>query len=379
VDYGRILRQAWKGVWRYRALWVFGVLLALTTGSWSAAPMGNMDPDWWDHWQGRSIGITAMPGETFREAFQRTMRVEVDRANRELDRFFAQELHINVKSNVVVITAVLLGIALIVAVLSKVARYVSEVALIRMVHESEATGERHSVWRGFRLGWSRSAWRVFLVDVLLGLLAVVAGLVLFGLILGPLPLWVNGSEILIFAFALITAGLLLVAVVTMIVLVTVLAVVKRLAWRACAVEGLGVMASIRRGWAVTRRQLKHAGLIWLITLAVRWAWRFAMVPVALLLLMGVGVVAGGLPAVLVGAIAGRGMTGDAPVFIAVAVGIAILLLVMAVPLIWLRGLCEVFLSSIWTLTYQELRPAGAPQPKQVPEPRASRLEAAAAT
>lgn len=378
MDYGKVLRQAWKGAWRYRALWAFGVVLALTTTSWSAATLYDLRNDRWDRWEGRGITITPMPGETFWEAFQRTMRAEIDLANRELDRFLAEELHVSVKSNVIVIAAVLLVIATIVAVVSKVARYVSEVALIRMVSETEATGERHSVWRGFRLGWSRSAWHIFLIDVLLGILAVVAGLGLFGLIFGPLPLWVNGSEIVIFTFALSTAGLFFVAIVTMIIFGAVLGVVKRLAWRACAVEGLGVMASIRRGWAVMRQQLKDAGLIWLITLAVGWAWRLAMVPVVLLLLGG-GVLLGGLPAVLAGGIASLGTTGDAPVFIAIAVGIPIFLFVMVVPLILLAGLREVFLSSVWTLTYQELRPAGAPQPKQAPEPGVSSLGAAPAT
>ena len=378
MDYGKVLRQAWKGAWRYRALWAFGVVLALTTTSWSAATLYDLRNDRWDRWEGRGITITTMPGETFWEAFQRTMQAEIDLANRELDRFLAEELHVSVKSNVIVIAAVLLVIATIVAVVSKVARYVSEVALIRMVSETEATGERHSVWRGFRLGWSRSAWRIYLINVLLGILAVVAGLGLFGLIFGPLPLWVNGSEIVIFTFALSTAGLFFVAIVTMIVFAAVLGVVKRLAWRACAVEGLGVMASIRRGWAVMRQQLKDAGLIWLITLAVGWAWRLAMVPVVLLLLGG-GVLLGGLPAVLAGRIASLGTSGDVPVFIAIAVGIPIFLFVMVAPLILLAGLREVFLSSVWTLTYGELRPAGAPQPEQAPEPRVSGLGAASAT
>lgn len=358
MDYSKVLRQSWSAIWRYRALWVFGIVLALTTGSWSAAPMGRLDADQWERWERRSIGITAMPGETFWEAFRRTMRVEIDRANRELDRFLAEELHINAKSNVIVIAAVLLGTALVVAVVSKVARYVSEAALIRMVSETEASGERHSVWRGFRLGWSRSAWRIFLVDVLLGLVAVVAGLVVFGLILGPLPLWVNSSEPVIFALALITAGLLLVAIVAMVVVATALAVVKRLAWRAAAVEGLGVMASLRRSGAVMRQQLKHVGLIWLTVVAVRWAWRFVLVPVSLLLFVGMGLWAGDLPEGIAGGIVGTGAVGDTLPFSAIAAGIVIILFVIGLPLILLAGLREVFLSSLWTLVYRELRPAG---------------------
>jgi hypothetical protein len=378
MDYGSVLRRAWKAAWRYRALWVFGIVLALTTSSWSAATLYDGDAERWDRWETRGVTITSLPGETFWEAFQRTMQAEIDRANRELDQLLAEELHIDVKSNVIAIAVVLLAIVTIVILVTRVARYVSEVSLIRMVSETEATGERQGMWRGLRLGWSRSAWRIWLINLLLGILAVLVGLGLFGLILSPIALWVNGSEAVIFTFAFLTAGLLLMAIVPMIALGVVLAVVKRLAWRACAVEGLGVMASIRRGWTMMGQQLKDAGLIWLITLAVGWAWRLAMIPVVLLLLGG-GVVLGGLPAVLTGGIASLVTSGDVPVFIALAVGIALFVFVLVAPLVLLAGLREVFLSSLWTLTYHELRPAGASQPEQAPEPGTSGLEAAPAT
>jgi hypothetical protein len=377
VDYANVLRKAWKATWRYWALWVFGIILALTTASWSAATLYDLGGERQDRWEDRGITITTMPGETFGEAFQRTMRAEIDRANRELDQLLAEELHIHVKSNVIVIAVVLLIMVTVAVVVSRVARYVSEVALIRMVSETGTTGERHSVWRGFRLGWSRSAWRIFVINLLLGILAVVTDLGLFALILSPLPLWVNGGEIVISVFAVLTAGSILIAIVPMIALGVVLAVTKRLAWRACAVEGLGVVASIRRGWAIMGRQMKDVGLIWLITLAVGWTWRLAMVPIVLLLLGG-GVMLGGLPAVLVGEIASQGMSGDVPVFIAIAVGIAIFLFVMIAPLILLGGLREVFLSSIWTLTYHELGPTEALERERVPGPGASGLEAAPA-
>lgn len=377
MDYGQVLRQAWNMVWRYRALWVFGIILTLTTTSWSSAALYNLGDHRWEEWEKRGITITPMNGETFWEAFQRTMQAEIDQANRELDRFFAEELHIQVRSNVIAIAAALLGIVIVITIVDTTARYVSEAALIRLVSEAEATGERHGVRRGLGLGWSRSAWRILLIDLLLRLVAVLAGLGLFGLIFGALPLWVNGSEIVIFTFALSTAGLFFVAIAAVIVFGAVLGVVRRLAWRACAVEGLGVMASIRRGWIVARQHLKESGIIYLMALATHWVWQLALLPVTLLLI-GMGVLAGGLPAVLAGGIASLAATGDAPVFIAVAVGVPIFLFVMIAPLIWLSGLREVFLSSVWTLAYRELRSAEVSEPKQVPEPRVSGLEAAPA-
>lgn len=33
MDYASILKRSWIYVWRYRALWLFGVILAMTTVS----------------------------------------------------------------------------------------------------------------------------------------------------------------------------------------------------------------------------------------------------------------------------------------------------------------------------------------------------------
>jgi len=382
----KVLQQAWRTVWHYRALWIFGIALALTTTSWSAATLYNRDDGRWEGWEHTGITVTRMPGETFFEALQRTMRTEIEMTrreintvNRELDRFFAEVLHVNVRSNVLAWAAVLLGVILALYLVGKVARYVGETALIRMVDQTEHTGKRCSVWQGLRLGWSRSAWRLFLIDLLIGILPVLLGILLSGLILAPLPLWVNGSEAVIFAFALSTGGIFLLALVAVIVAVVVLSVVNHFARRACALEGLGVVASIRRGGAVVRQHLKDVGLVWLITLGVQWGWRLALVPVVLLLL-GAGVLLGGLPALLAGGLASLAWAGDTPVFVAVAVGVFIFLLVLVGPLVFLDGLREVFLSSTWTLTYRELRPAEAAEQvsEQLPKLDVTGLEAAQA-
>ena len=32
IDFGKILKRAWHILWNYRILWIFGILLAITTG-----------------------------------------------------------------------------------------------------------------------------------------------------------------------------------------------------------------------------------------------------------------------------------------------------------------------------------------------------------
>ena len=62
-------------------------------------------------------------------------------------------------------------------------------------------------------------------------------------------------------------------------------------------------------------------------------------------------------------------------------GLPIFILVVAVPGLFLGGLVEVFKSSVWTLTYRELRALGSLQPEgleaepgPLPEPNTLTLE-----
>jgi hypothetical protein len=373
MNHTEVLKRAWHTVWHYRALWVIGMILALVTFSWST--VGLLDRD--GESEGQGVTITRLRGETFLEATRRTIGQEVDEANRELSELFSRALGVGVKVDVLAIVAALMAAATFALVLAKIVRYVSETALIRMVGAYQETGERMSVWQGFRLGWSRRAWRLFLIDLCINVLATLAGILLFGLIFVPLPLWVNGSEGVIFTFALLTGGLFFVSIGVVIVAATAASLLKRLSRQACALEGLRVDEAIREGWLVLRQHLKDAGLMWLITLGVRLGWSVAMVPVVLLLL-GAGLMVGGLPALAAGALAGLAATADFPVFVALAVGIPVFLLVLVGPLVLLGGLREVFLSSLWTLTYRALHGLESFESHPVPAVDASGLEPAPA-
>ncbi|MBS3784735.1 MAG: hypothetical protein KGY78_09870 [Anaerolineae bacterium] len=375
MNHLEVVKRAWQTVWSYRALWIFGIILALVTFSCGTAVLfdGGDDEDLWQ----RGIVITQLDGETFWEAFQRTMRGEVDEANRDLGELL-QELGIGLRADVRVIAAVLLVVAAVAFVAAKVARYVSETALIRMVGAHQATGERLSVGAGLRLGWSRSAWRLFLVNLLLTGLGVLAGLLLFGLILVPLPLWVNGSEGVIFTFAFITGGLFFVAIFVMILVAAALSAWKRLARQACALEALSVTGSIQQGRRILRRRLRDTGLTWLMTAGLELGWAVVSAPLVLLLI-GLGLLIGSLPGLAAGGLASLATSGDTPVFVGLALGIPIFLLVLIAPLVVLGGLREAFVSSLWTLTFRELQGLERAEPEPLPVASPSSLEVAPAT
>ncbi len=378
MNHTQVLKRAWQAVWSYRALWIFGVIVALTTFSWPTAALFDGDDDWdVEDWEEHGIVITPLPGETVWEAVQRTVRPEVDEANRALNEFLKEVLRIDLRVSILVIFAILTAAVVAAHVMGKIARYVSETALIRMVGAYQQTGERSGVRQGLRLGWSRSAWRLFLINLLIDVLAVLAGLLLFGVILAPLPLWVDGSEGVIFTFAFLTGGLFLVAISVVIVAGTGVSVWKRLARQACALEDLRAAEAIGRGWGVLRRHLKDAGLTWLITFGLKLGWAIVMVPIVLLLI-GLGLMIGGLPGVGAGALAGLAATGDTPLWVGLALGIPIFLFVLVAPLVLFAGLREVLVSSLWTLTYREIRGLKSLEPEPLPVVHPSGLEAAPA-
>jgi hypothetical protein len=141
-------------------------------------------------------------------------------------------------------------------------------------------------------------------------------------------------------------------------------------------EGLGVVGSVRRGFAVVRKHLGKVIPVGLVNWGVSLAWPLVVIPVGALL-AGIGLLLGGTAALLVGVLTRMFLEGAAPWVLAGVVGIPIFILTLAVPLAFLGGLREVFLSSTWTLTYRELLALESTESERVSDLDAPGLEAAA--
>ena len=322
MNHTKVLKRAWHTVWRYRALWVFGFILALTIGG------GGGSNNWLQY--------------SFRgEDFSRRGWLRIERIPPEVGS---------------ILLAIGIGLACLTVILiiaAAIARYVAATALIRMVDHHEETGQKRSVRQGFSMGWSRSAFRLFLIKLVVSLPTAVVFILLFALALAPLLLWATDVEAVGVIGTVLTVGLFILIVLLAIVVGVVLSVLTKFFWRACALERLGVTAAIRQGYAVVRHNLKDVGLMWLITVGLRIGWAILMIPVVLLLLVVSGAL-GGLLALLAGGLTGLAFEGAAPWIVAAVVGIPIFFLVLVAPLSFLGGLFEVFMSSTWTLTYREL-------------------------
>jgi len=343
MDHIKILKRAWNITWSYRALWVFGIMLALVTASGSPGPGGNGgDGQVQYELNGDEFfgprGEFPWPGGEFRLP--------------------------DIGPEIVgILSAVGIALACVVVLLiivSVVARYVAETSLIRMVGDYEETGEKHSVRQGFRLGWSRTAWRLFLINLVVVLPAVVVFILLFFLAGAPLLAWITKSTALRVGGTVAAVGLFVVIVLLAIVVGTLLSLLLRLFRRACVLEGLGVGESIQRGFGLMRRHLLDVGLMWLLMVGVRIALAIGTIIAVILLIPAIivlivlGGVLGGLPALLVGGLASLFVEGAVPWILGALIGIPIFAFVVGLPWLFLNGLVEVFKSSVWTLTYREL-------------------------
>ncbi|MGD8815314.1 MAG: hypothetical protein PVI78_12650 [Anaerolineales bacterium] len=376
MEYSKVLKQAWKNVTSYRALWIFGILLALTTASSSSAAFSQSG------WRtdadsvgilGTGVTLDMQPGERFSEALRdawseakSVIRSDIAEANRELTTFFRQDLGLGWRADILKFFTVVLWIALILILVGKVIRYLSETALIKMVDDQEETGEQRRGREGFRLGWSRTSWRLFLIDLVIDIPVALVFILLFGLVFAPLLLWGLGiTEVGLLSVAF-TSGLFFLFIFLAIIAGQAVHLLKQFARRTCALEGTGVIASISRGFTLLKNNLKQAGLIWLILVGVGIGYPLLVGVVTVLLLAFAAMIGGGL-----GLLAG--MTANAlgaahPILIGFGVGIPIAFLLLTLPILFMNGLKEVFTSSTWTLTYRELRSKAGLTLETLPEP-----------
>jgi hypothetical protein len=327
MDHLKVLKRAWEIIWRYPALWVFGIVLALTTAG------------------GVNRGSSSFSGEDFSPGGE----------------FHLPEMPPEAMNALIAIGIGLACMIVILIIVATIARYVAEAALIKMVNHYEETGEKHSVRQGFRMGWSRTAFRLFLIKLLIGFPVAVVFILLFLLAAAPLLLWGTENKVAGVVGTVATIGLFFLILFLAIVVGAVVSLLIKFFWRACALEELGVTEAIRQGFGIVRRHLKDVGIMWLIMVGVHIGWVIAMIAVTIvlfptiILLIIVGGVLGGLPALLVFGLTNLFFDGAVPWILAGVVGIPIFALAVAVPWLFLGGLMEVFKSSVWTLTHRELR------------------------
>jgi hypothetical protein len=367
MDITQIFKKAWNLVWRYRALWLFGFLLALTVNN--ALWLGITQRDEAVVVENRIIlsdtATITFPGQgvtiDLRAPGGPVIRIE------GLEPGWYRDLTADLRLSNIWTLLISIGIVLLIsALLLILLRYTSLAALIRMVDENERSDQMVNVWRGLRLGWSRVAGKLFLIDLSISLLVFLVFSLLFTLAISPFFLFGLGGAVenAVSVVGIILLGLAGLLLFTLLVFAAsvILSITRPVMYQACAVDGLGVWASIRLGFKLLKTRFERVIVTWLIWLAVRLAWTIAIIPALiilsplLLLTVPIGIVIAGVPTLLAAGIASLFVAPTFAWIIGAVFGLPLFLLVMLSPIFFLSGLVEVFKSSFWTLSYREFRP-----------------------
>jgi hypothetical protein len=366
MDIVKILKRAWHIVWNYRALWVFGLIIALAVGGSSGNGGGNNGVQYREDDPQFHMDTP--------ESFQEGVR----EFTREMDRIFSQGLpEADLPGQDLTVLLWMIGafvaVLLIISLVVAAARYVSETAVIRMVDEYESTGVKKSIAEGFRIGWSPAAWRLFLINLIvhLPLILVLALLIVVGVTVfqvaqgGGDPFSVGGIlALIIFVF---------VCFFTVALLTFVLMLFRNFFWRASVLEDLGVWDSLRRGFALVRENWKNVGLMWLVMIGLGIVWAVAYIlaviltiPVVIIMAILAALVAA-VPALLVAGLVSLFLGGPWPWIIGILFALPLFFVIAFSPWVLLSGWRQIFSSSVWTLTYREIKlPPALVEPETVP-------------
>jgi hypothetical protein len=356
MDHLKILKRAWDIVRKYRVLWLIGLVLVLAGGAvgsgfGSGAPGGSSPSGssgggsgGGDEWQWDGPGP-----QNWDMVWKKVAPIVIA---------------------ILIVVAVIVVLAILIGIIKLFVRYVARTSLIEMVQRYEESGEQLGFWAGLRLGWSRSAFYLFLTNlllkvplILLTLMGMLIGtaLVVVLIVLGVSVANSSGGGMAAAAIAFIVAAIFI-ALVLLLPLFLIgalvriaISLVREISYRVCILEDTGPWEAIVEALGLIRRNLWPAVLQYLLMLGLGIAWNIVLFVVNLPLVFMALLIAG-LPSLTVGGLIA--WLGSAPIAGGVVGGllfILVMIVVIGIPNILFSTFATVYHSTAWTLTYRELR------------------------
>lgn len=330
-----LLKQSFRITWRYRALWIFGFLLALCSGGGGSGGGGNFN------FRG------GMNERDFKNFGPLPDLPKID------------------PSLIIGVVIAFICLILLLVLLGIVVRAVTRTALISMVYQVQET-RAITVRDGWRFGWSGRAWRVFLVGLLIGIPLSILSLGLILLALSPLLLiLVNPQDTALIVITIILTILALLFVILILIAVSaVIMPLQELAWRQTTLAQHGVIDSVAQTFGLIKRRFKDVAILWLLMLGVGLGWGILSLLVVLPTSLIAAALLGGIPGVLTYLLSGSWI---AALIIGGPLGLLALILVASLA----QGLYLTYQSTVWTLTYLELQKPGSIPDQPLVSPPAS--------
>jgi len=289
MNIGDVLSKAWKTIWKHKILWIFGIFAGCGTA-------------------GTGSGNSAI-------TYQYDVPYEIDYYFNQID-----------PALIALTVGLIILIALILLVLVIFLSTVGRIGLIRGTYKVHNGAERLTFGEIFS-GSTPYFWRVFGLNLLVGILAFVAIVAFF--VLGVLG-------------AVFTLGLALLCLIPMLCLLVpaawLLNIFVQQAIIAIVLEDLGIMEGLRRGWQVFKSNFGDMFITGLILLIITLVFTFLfMLPMMLSIVPFVLGISGGS--------VGAGVTA------------AVIMLICYLPIyLVLYGIVRAYTESAWTLNYIRLVP-----------------------
>jgi hypothetical protein len=269
------------------------------------------------------------------------------------------------------IGVIFLTVMLIFGAINALVRYPTETAVFRMVNDYEQTGARAGFKEGWRLGWSRRAFRLWLVDLVLNIPAFVFVLLLLGT--GAVFFYNVIAGYQQAALASLFGGVFCIIIplaLIIVVLMVVLSVLRQFIARKVALEDMTFGEAFRSGWTMFKRNLGGTALMWLVMLGIGIGVGIAML-IAMIILIPAFILTA-IAGVIVAAIPGLAAFGIASIFggkiLAIIIGFLVAMpffaIVIGSPALFLSGWVNIYSSSVWTLTYREMKARETIQPTE---------------
>jgi len=308
MNFGEILSKSWKTVWKFKILWIFGILSSCGQGGGGGGGGGG------NSGYRFSQGEMDVPPE-FRQFFF------------GIENFFNQIQAWQIVFLIIGFFLFILLLAFIFTALNTVGR----IGLIQGAVKAEGDPERLTFGELFNSG-KPFFWRIFGFNLLAG----IAILLIVLLLLFPL-----------IGFSFLTLGLGFLCIIpllcALIPISWLVSVILEQANIAIVVEDLSIIDGVKRGWKIFRDNIGNMivmGLIlvfggWIIGLILAFPILIVLVPAAIGLFSG--------------------MASGSGYLFGGGIGVSILCLVTYLPvLILLGGILQAYIKTAWTLTYLQL-------------------------
>jgi hypothetical protein len=307
MDYGEVLSRAWKIIWRFKILWIFGILASCSSNYSSSVPSGSNS--------GVRYSVPAgnlPPGIT---GFFERLIIDVQ--------------HISAWIWILIFIG-FLALIVIAVVLGTIGR----IGLIRGVSQADEGAVKLPFDTLFTESF-RYFWRIFLLYLLVGILIFVVVILLF---------------LLLIVAGIATLGLALLCLVPLACLLVpagwVVSIILELSTNAIVVEDQGIIAGLSRGWDVIRQ---HIGPVIVIALILGIGGAIAAIiialPIAFILIPPI------MTLIFTPSSFGTGLL----------VSIVIFLVYLPIWLV-LAGVLRSYISASWTLTFRRLTGKNATVP-----------------